>query len=72
MGSVWVIERSLSRISVNLCLTPVWNQGGFVGDSRVRLVESLCGSVWVSLGLCVRSEGFWTGLCESVGDPVWS
>lgn len=60
MGSVWVIERSPSRISVNLCLTPVWNQGGFVGDSRVRLVESLgqCGS---DRGLCVRFEGSWAG-----------
>ena len=51
MGSVWVFERSVSRISVNLWLTTVQDQGGFVEDSHVRVVESLCGSVWV----CQRS-----------------
>ena len=72
VGSVCLIERLLSSIGVNLCLTPVWNQGGFVGGSRVRLVESLCGSVWVCLGLCVKSEGSWAALCGSVGDPLRS
>ena len=48
MGSVWVFERSVSRISVNLWLTTVQDQGGFVEDSHVRVVKSLCG-VTVSL-----------------------
>ena len=52
MGSVWVFERSVSRISVNLWLTTGQDQGGFVEDSHVRVVESLCG---LSVGLCEGS-----------------
>ena len=47
VGSVWVSERSVSRISVNLWLTAVQTQGGFVEDSHVRVVEV---SVWAQCG----------------------
>ena len=55
----------------------MWGQCGFVGDSRVRLVESLCGvgvglsavSVWAQCGsvpglLCRVAVGQWEV-------PVW-
>ena len=37
---------------MNLWLTPVRDQCGFVEDSHVRVVESLCG---LSVGLCEGS-----------------
>ena len=56
-----------------MCLSEgfVWGQCGFVGDSQVRLVESLCGvsvglsevsvwAVWVCARVPVQSR------CESV------
>ena len=62
----------VSLVWVNACLSEgfVWGQCGFVGDSQVRLVESLCEvSVGLSevsvLGLRVPVKG----CCESVGDP---
>ena len=66
----------VSLVWVNACLSEgfVWGQCGFVGDSQVRLVESLCEvsvglsevsvwAVWVCARVPVQSR------CESVGNP---
>ena len=70
----------MSLVWVNACLSEgfVWSQCGFVGDSRVKLVESLCGvsvglsevSVWAQ---CGSVRGFLCRVAVSLWEiPVWS
>ena len=70
----------VSLVWVNACLSEgfVWGQCGFVGDSRVKLVESLCGvsvglsevSVWAQ---CGSVRGFLCRVAASLWEiPVWS